>query len=73
MEETFAEDLLIGAGNIAEFMLGDRKKRRKVYAMDKEAYGFFYMGKLICARKSTIRARIAEREAERASTAAQDG
>jgi hypothetical protein len=63
MEETFAEDLLIGAGNIAEFMLGDRKKRRKVYAMDKEAYGFFYIGKLICARKSTIRERIAAREA----------
>jgi hypothetical protein len=34
--------------------------------MDKETYAFFYMGKLICGRKSMIRQRIAAREAGQA-------
>ena len=55
-----------GAGPIAGYLYGDEAERRKVYGLpdkEKKALGIFYMGKLICARKSTIRARIAAREA----------
>jgi hypothetical protein len=63
-EQDEALDLLVGAEAIALFLFGDDdpKTRRKVYALDKEAYGLFQMGKLWCARKSTIRQRIAARE-----------
>jgi len=60
-----ALDLLRGAGHIAEFLLGDEKMRRVIYALSeeqKQELGLFYLGKLICGRKSTIRARIAARE-----------
>ena len=49
---------------IAQFMLGDKKKRRAIYAMseqEKNELGLFYMGKMICGLKSEIRARIAAR------------
>lgn len=62
-DKTLADDLLRGAGEIAGFVLGDPAERRKIYSMDMETLGFFYMGKLICARRSTIRDRIAAIEA----------
>ena len=62
---TLAEDLLRGAEEIAIFMFGDVKHRRKVYYLTGEAprgLPHFKMGSVICARKSTIRAWIAEQE-----------
>jgi len=63
-DEKLADDLLRGAGPIAEELLGDKKKRRTIYAMseqEKQDLGLFYMGKMICGLKSTIRERIAAR------------
>jgi len=47
-------------------MLGDKTKRRAIYAMseeEKRELGLFYMGQLICGLKSRMRARIAARAA----------
>lgn len=60
-----ADDLLRGADEIALFMFGDVKDRRKVYYLTGEAprgIPHFRMGSVICARKSTIRNWIAEQE-----------
>ena len=52
-----AADLLDGADEIAEFLFGDRNKRRKVYHLASESKGnripIFRMGNTICARRST--------------------
>ena len=58
-DEKLADDLLRGAGPIAEELLGDKKKRRTIYAMseqEKQDLGLFYMGKLLCGLKSKMRA-----------------
>ena len=50
-------DLLRGADAIAEFLLGDRRERRRVYYLTGEARGrlpHFRLGAIICARKSTL-------------------
>ena len=60
-----ANDLLEGADEIAEFLYGDRKKRRKVYYLaQKRCLPFFKIGEMICARRSRLRARIEELETE---------
>ena len=64
-EAPLSDDLLRGAEEIAIFMFGDVKHRRKVYYLTGEAprgLPHFKMGSVICARKSTIRAWIAEQE-----------
>ena len=64
-EVTLGDDLLRGADEIARFMFGDVKHRRKVYYLTGEApkgMPHFKMGSLICARKSTILNWIAEQE-----------
>ena len=62
--ETIATDFVRGARNLACFLYGkdDNKTRRKVYALDKKAYGLHHEGKVIVGRKSTILRKIAERE-----------
>ena len=65
-DEKLADNLLRGAGPIAEELLGDKKKRRTIYAMseqEKQDLGLFYMGKLLCGLKSKMRERIAARAA----------
>ena len=55
-----------GADEIAEELFGDPAERRRIYGLpdkEKKALGLFYIGKMLCARKSTIRQRIAAREA----------
>ena len=64
-EVTLSDDLLHGADEIAKFMFGDVKHRRKVYYLTGEAtkgLPYFKMGSLICARKSTILNWIAQQE-----------
>ena len=51
------DDLLRGAGEIAKFLFGDRKHRRKVYYLAGDAkvrLPHFKLGSIICARKSTL-------------------
>ena len=62
---TLAEDLLRGAEEIAIFMFGDVKHRRKVYYLTGEApkgMPHFKMGSVICARKSTLLNWIVQQE-----------
>ena len=64
-EATLGDDLLRGAEEIARFMFGDVKHRRKVYYLTGEAtkgLPHFKIGSLICARRSTILNWIAEQE-----------
>ena len=64
-EVTLAADLLRGADEIARFMFGDVKHRRKVYYLTGEAprgMPHFKMGSVICARKSTLLNWIAQQE-----------
>jgi hypothetical protein len=54
---TLADDLLRGADEIAAFVFGSTKHRRKVYyyATDAKArMPVFRIGAIICARKSTL-------------------
>jgi hypothetical protein len=51
----FADDLLRGAEEIAEFLFGDRKQRRKVYHLVATSnLPVFKLGSMICARKSVL-------------------
>jgi hypothetical protein len=61
-----AHDLLDGAGEIAEFLYGDtsRPKIRRVYYLaERKLLPIFQLGSILHARKSTLLAAIAEREA----------
>ncbi len=63
-----SDDLLRGADEIATFMFGHAKHRRKVYYLTGEAtrgLPHFKIGSLICARKSTLLRWIAEQENRR--------
>jgi hypothetical protein len=55
------DDLLEGASEIAEFMFGDRTKRRKIYHL-LDRLPVFHLGNTICARKSSLLAFIKEQE-----------
>lgn len=57
-------DLLPGAAAIAEYLLGDSKKRRWVYHHYAAGHlpGLFRMGSQICGRKSTLQRVIERRE-----------
>jgi hypothetical protein len=59
------EDLLDGAEEIAVEMFGSSKHRRRVYHLAETGQiPVFRLGSKICARKSVLRARIAQQEAE---------
>lgn len=65
---TLADDLLRGADEIAEFVFGSGKHRRKIYyyATDAKArMPVFRMGAIICARKSTLLEWIERQEGKR--------
>lgn len=58
-----ASDILRGADQIAEFLFGTAKQRRKVYHMtENKTLPVFRLGAILCARKSTLLAWIAEQE-----------
>ena len=62
---SIGDDLLRGADEIAKFVFGDVKHRRKVYYLTgdaKKGLPYFKMGSLVCARKSTLLNWIAEQE-----------
>jgi len=53
---TIADDILRGADEIAQFVFGDVKHRRKVYYLTGDAktrMPHFRIGSVLCARKST--------------------
>ena len=65
---SIGDDLLRGADQIAEFVFGDVKHRRKVYYLTgdaKKGLPYFKIGSLICARKSTLLRWIEAQEARR--------
>jgi len=62
-DESLADDLLIGADVIAEFIYGDRSQRRKIYYLRKASrIPIFTFRSQLCARKSTLKAWIEEQE-----------
>ena len=64
-EVDLADDLLWGAGAIADCLYDDRTKRRQVYHLaQKGCLPFFKIGGMLCARRSRLRARIEELEIE---------
>jgi len=51
----FAQDLLRGAEEIAEFLFGDQKLRRQVYHLAATStLPTFKLGSMICARKTVV-------------------
>jgi hypothetical protein len=64
-----AGDILHGADQIAEFLYGKKKCRRKVYNLvDTGQLPYFRLGASICSRKSVLLAWIDEQEKRRALT-----
>ncbi len=62
---TLADDLLHGAGQIASFLFGDPKERRKVYYLaEKSRFPHFRLGAILCARKSRLIQWIEEQESD---------
>jgi hypothetical protein len=58
-----AEDLLRGAHQIAGFLFGDPKERRKIYHLaETSRLPVFRLGSVLCARRSTLTAWIEEQE-----------
>ena len=76
--DDFSDDLLQGAGEIAEFLFGTKEKRRKVYHLqskpknkqnkpqkqNKPRLPLFYLGSMICGRKSTLLDYVRNQEAQ---------
>jgi hypothetical protein len=62
----FAQDLLRGADEIAEFLFGDRKLRRRVYHLSTSTnVPLFKLGAMVCGRRSVLLSWIHEQEARR--------
>ena len=63
------DDLLDGATEIAAFLFKDPGKRRRVYHLNEIGQlPLFYLGGVLCGRKSTLTKHIAD--AERAAASA---
>jgi hypothetical protein len=59
----FANDLLRGAEEIAQFLYGDPRQRRKVYHLvGTSRFPAFKLGSMICARKSVVIRWIEDKE-----------
>lgn len=58
-----ADDILHGAEEIAEFIFGERKSRRKIYHhLERGHIPFFKIGNNVCTRKSVLLEWIEEQE-----------
>ena len=56
-ETVFSQQLLRGADEIAEYVFGHRKFRRRIYYLaEKTNFPCFRIGSRICALKSVLRA-----------------
>ncbi|BBF92108.1 hypothetical protein [Blastochloris tepida] len=63
-DHRISEDILRGADQIAEFIFGSAKDRRKVYYLaEKSNLPVFRLGSLLCARRSVLTGWIAAQEA----------
>lgn len=63
-EVPLADDILEGAAEIAAFLFGDGKQRRRIYwLVQNQRLPVFRIGQTICARPSTLRQWISEQEA----------
>jgi hypothetical protein len=60
-DSSLSDDLLEGAEAIAEFVFGDKSRRRRVYYLI-DVLPIFRLGNTVCARKSALLAAIKERE-----------
>jgi hypothetical protein len=59
----FADDILRGADEIAEFLFGDKTSRRKVFYLVKcTKLPIFRLGSVLCARRSVLVSWIAGQE-----------
>lgn len=64
----FAQDLLRGAEEVAEFLYGSRSLRRKVYHLASTSnVPVFKLGSMICARKSVLLAWVEAQERHHAN------
>jgi hypothetical protein len=62
-DSEFASDLLRGADEIAEFLFGDRKLRRRIYHLVATSkLPVFKLGSTICARRSVLLKWIRDQE-----------
>ncbi|CUW39296.1 conserved protein of unknown function [Magnetospirillum sp. XM-1] len=58
-----ADDILRGADQIAAYLFGDVRHRRKVYHLaENTKFPMFRLGSILCARKSTLRQWIEDQE-----------
>ena len=65
MQVRLADDILQGAEAIAEFLFGDRRKRRRIYHLVETArLPVFRFGALVCARKTKLLDWIAVQESQ---------
>lgn len=63
-----AGDVLHGAKEIAQFVFGDPKKQRKVYHLCSTGQlPFFYLGSVICSRRSSLQRAIQKKERQTAA------
>ena len=61
--DSLAGDLLRGADQIAGFLFGNPKERRKIYHLaETSRLPVFRLGAVVCARKSTLLSWIIEQE-----------
>ncbi len=60
---SLSSDILEGAAEIAEYLLGTRDQRRRIYwLVEKQSLPVFRLGQTLCARKSTLSHWIGEQE-----------
>jgi hypothetical protein len=65
--DELAADILRGADDLALFLFGDKKDRRKVYHLASTSnLPVFKLGSMICARKSILLKWIADQESSHA-------
>lgn len=68
-EPCLADDLLRGAEDIAEFIFGDRRQRRKIYhIVETSNLPTFRLGGILCGRKSVLMRWIAQQESKTGET-----
>lgn len=62
-ERPFYDDVLHGAAEIADFLYGTRKKKRRIYGLvDQGGLPVFRDGQLLCARRTVLVSWIEEQE-----------
>jgi hypothetical protein len=67
-DSEFAKDMLRGAEEIAQFLYGDEKLRRKVYHLVATSnLPVFKLGSMICARKSVLLKWVEDQERRHAN------